>query len=94
MDSLEVAVSFAFFLCTPAVSNHLDSILLSVSCLMACSLFVSLCLDFAAAEGRAVSDLLASLAGWGGTKRIRALAARIHPPAQWGELAVAAPGVV
>ncbi len=48
---------------------------------MTCALFGSLCLDSAATEGRAVSDLFAFLLRWRRTHCVWTNAAGVHPPA-------------
>lgn len=50
-------------------------------CSVTCALFGSLWLDFAAAEGGAVSDLFAFLLGRRSTHCVWTIAAGVHPPA-------------
>ena len=53
----------------------------TAACSMARALFGSLCLDSAATEGGAVSDLLAFLLRWRSAHRVWTIAGRVHPPA-------------
>lgn len=69
---------FSFLVVSSACSL---AVTCTAACSMTCALFGSLWLDFAAAEGAAVSHLLSFLLRWRCTHCVWTIAARVHPPA-------------